>query len=514
MSTDLNLKNVILFGVENEYTIHVFDRHGQPYPAGEVESMVRSALCARMAGRSLRFLESHGGFALAANGGRAYWDRLGRVSAAEYSTPEVRSPLDACAYVQAGHRFYRDLAGDVLAAGRDAAVELYLSGTCLKTGNANGVHLNYYRAVDAPILELIPHLASLPCITSSGGFSRRGFASLQFVRSPRADLIGCVSGADSTYDRPLIDTYRKPYCRHGRRVQDMSADATHSMLPLYVRLGSTALLLAMVDLWGVQLDDLCPQDPLEAMRIWNRNPARKVPVQGGMRLGALDVQRRLLDLVRRQLDRPPGAFPDWSQEVVAAWERLLDAASEKESPDRTALDWAIHESLLRHVCGQHGFDWEQLPAISQAYQCLVELQHTTSPITQAEILRQSDSGRSQMQRVSVLLDKGQVGWDVFDDSIRWLQPILHLASTDFVEIGEEGIWRYFEAEMRRHLPRLTEDLIDLAGSTPPQDTRAKIRGEFVTEFAGTNASAGWDALVRPDGCRIDLSDPFATSIEA
>lgn len=93
-----------------------------------------------------------------------------------------------------------------------------------------------------------------------------------------------------------------------------------------------------------------------------------------------------------------------------------------------------------------------------------------------------------------------------------LEGCQYVLAGHLLEVGR-GASTCFEAEMRRRLPALTEELIAAARSIPPQDTRAKVRGAFVSKFAGTAGGAGWDALSHPDGRRIELPDPFDFDVE-
>jgi hypothetical protein len=285
------------------------------------------------------------------------------------------------------------------------------------------------------------------------------------------------------------------------------------MLPLYVRLGSTALLLAMIDLWGLDIGHLNPRDPVAAMKIWNRNPEKQQPLRDGKRCSALDVQRHLLELTRNQLSAPRGNVPDWSDDVIEAWQRLIDAACDEDNPDRTALDWVLHESLLRLVCTQHGFDWDKLPSIASAYVTLQGMPNGAWPHSNASSMNPRPPEQNQQEEFNAMLHSAAVEEDEFERAIQWLQPMLHLTSTEISEVGGR-VWNCLEAELRRHLPQLTDAAIDRASHTPPQDTRAKIRAEFVSQFAGSTGGAGWDTLLKPDGLRIELPDPFESDIEA
>jgi hypothetical protein len=194
------------------------------------------------------------------------------------------------------------------------------------------------------------------------------------------------------------------------------------------------------------------------------------------------------------------------------WDKLIHAAADEDCDDRVSLGWAMHESLLKYLCVQHDFDWLKLPTIAQVYVRLKALQGSLSPESDVSNLGYGRVGEPELEEIKAVLQAAAIKWDEFERATRWLQPILHLASTELLEVGR-GASTCFEAEMRRHLPALTEELIAAARSIPPQDTRAKVRGAFVSKFAGTAGGAGWDALSHPDGRRIELPDPFDFDVE-
>lgn len=508
VATSTDLTDVILMGVENEYSVFLFDPDGNPLSPDGVEASVKRGLDDLFRDEAVPFLESHGGWALA-NGGRAYWDRLGRVRAAEYSTPEVRDPLDACAYVQAGHQFYLKLRDHLLQHdGGVGSAEVHLAGTCLSgSGNANGMHLNYFRRRDEPVTPLVPHLASLGCVTGTGGWATAPVPTTRFVHSPRAELIRKLTGDDSSSSRPLIDTYRKPYGAH-RRVQEISGDAPHSMPQLYVRLASTALLLAMVDHWGLDVSRVGPADPLAALRAWNRDPGLRMPMADGRRASALDVQQRLADLVSGRLENPPGAVPAWANRSVELWRTLIGAARDEGDEARSALDWAVQRDLALGVCAESDVRWEELPPIAEALERLVsQLPAARRPADPAAWAATADA-RPAYESAPAVADGTPIPWERFARVVGSVQPILHWVSLQLSEVGGAA-HRESEHAARRVLPELSRARIAAAAGRPPADTRARVRGTFVQRHAGgRGAAAGWDRLTTA-GRSIDLPDPFS-----
>jgi proteasome accessory factor A len=81
----------------------------------------------------------------------------------------------------------------------------------------------------------------------------------------------------------------------------------------------------------------------------------------------------------------------------------------------------------------------------------------------------------------------------------------------FSSLGDDGLFNVLDrAGALRH--RVRELDVNGAVLHPPQDTRARIRGEVVRRLsaAGVVYGAEWTRIYEKDGLQLDLSDPFET----
>jgi proteasome accessory factor A len=89
-----------------------------------------------------------------------------------------------------------------------------------------------------------------------------------------------------------------------------------------------------------------------------------------------------------------------------------------------------------------------------------------------------------------------------------------MACKQYSEIGAERSL-FYKRQRAGLLDRITDDdTIKNAITTPPEDTRAKLRRELCDTF--NIEMIDWSVLVVNDGTRrrIDLPDPYATKLEA
>ncbi|HYM38990.1 MAG TPA: proteasome accessory factor PafA2 family protein, partial [Thermoplasmata archaeon] len=89
-----------------------------------------------------------------------------------------------------------------------------------------------------------------------------------------------------------------------------------------------------------------------------------------------------------------------------------------------------------------------------------------------------------------------------------------MACKQYSEIGVERSL-FYKRQKAELVDRITDDeTIKAAITTPPGDTRAKLRRELCDTF--NIEMIDWSVLVVNDGTRrrIDLPDPYATKLEA
>src|SRR6476619_1426297 len=198
------------------------------------------------------------------NGARLYVDH----AHPEYSTPEVTSPLDIVSWDKAGEQLMLDAgrrAGE-LAGG--ARIVLYKNNAD-NEGASYGAHENYLMRRSTPFGDIVRHLTpffvSRQVVTGAGrvGIGQDG-REHGFQISQRADFFEVEVGLETTLKRPIINSRDEPHAdpEKYRRLHVIIGDANLAEVSTYLKVGTTALVLAMIeDRW--LSDDLRISEPVK-----------------------------------------------------------------------------------------------------------------------------------------------------------------------------------------------------------------------------------------------------------
>jgi proteasome accessory factor A len=217
-----------------------------------------------------------------------------------------------------------------------------------------------------------------------------------------------------------------------------------------LKVGSAHLVLEMVEA-GVQFKDFSLDNPIRAIREISHDITgrRKVRLAGGREASALDIQR---EYHARAVEHVAKRTDDpVSRRVVDLWGRALDAIEKQDySTIDREIDWAIKHSLVERYQSKHG----------------LELSHPR--------IAQLDLAYNDIRR----------GRGVFD------------------LLQRKGL-----------VDRVTDDgEIEAAKDTPPQSTRAKLRGDFIAaaQQAGRDFTVDWVHLKLNDQAQrtVLCKDPF------
>src|SRR6478609_1620798 len=244
------------------------------------------------------------------NGARLYVDH----AHPEYSAPECTDPLDAVIWDKAGERVMEAAARHVASVPGAAKLQLYKNNVDGK-GASYGSHENYLMSRETPfsavIAGLTPFLVSRQVITGSGrvGIGPAGDEP-GFQLSQRSDYIEVEVGLETTLKRGIINTRDEPHADADkyRRLHVIIGDANLAETSTYLKLGSTALVLDMIE-EGMDLTDLALARPVHAVHVISRDPSLRatVALADGRELTGLALQRIYLDRVAKLVDsRDPG----------------------------------------------------------------------------------------------------------------------------------------------------------------------------------------------------------------
>ncbi len=400
-----------IFGIENEYGVTCTLRGQRRLSPDEVARYLFRRVVSW--GRSSNvFLE---------NGSRLYLD-VG--SHPEYATPECDSLYDVVAHDKAGERILEGLLRSAEQRLEDEGIRgqihLFKNNTD-SAGNSYGCHENYLvgrhgdfqRIIDT----LIPFFVTRQVFSGAGKLlqTARGTA---FCLAQRAEHIWEGISSATTRSRPIINTRDEPHAdaERYRRLHVIAGDSNMSEYVTYVKVGTTAALLQMLE-DDVVFRDLTLENPIRAIREISHDVTcrRRVRLANGRELSALDIQWEYLERAMRYA-RSTG-FPAEVEQAVLMWEYLLTGIEKDPLSLHRELDWVAKYRLVQGYRERHG-----LP-LSSARLALLDLSY-------------------------------------------------HDVNRD------RGI--YYLLQRRGEMERVvTDEAVTTAMTQPPATTRARLRGEFI-----------------------------------
>ncbi len=394
-----------------------------------------------------------------ANGGRLYLD-VG--SHPEYATAECDSMRELIAQDEAGKVMIQDLADLAETRLHEEGVEgdIYLfRNNTDSAGNSYGCHENYLvdRVGDFVALteQFIPFLVSRQLLTGAGKVLPQPEGAT-YCLSQRADHMWEGLASSTTRSRPIINTRDEPHADADRyrRLHVIVGDSNMSQVTTRLKVGMGHLMLSALES-GVSTADLALENPIKAIRAISHDITGRTPVAlaDGRRMTALELQGEYLRRATAWLatsDEVDDLDHAWTLEL---WMRALSAIESGElSAVETELDWVIKLRLLNRYLSGQGLDWDS-PRIAQ----------------------------------------------------------LDLAFHDIK--SDRGIFPVLE---KRGLAAriITNQEIVSAVETPPQTTRARLRGDFVgaaTEH-GRDFTVDWAHMKINDlqSQTVMCSDPFVS----
>ncbi|MGN6331407.1 MAG: depupylase/deamidase Dop [Motilibacteraceae bacterium] len=371
------------------------------------------------------------------NGARLYVDH----AHPEYSTPEVTNPRDALLWDKAGERIMEHAAR--LAAEVPGAQQILLhKNNTDNKGASYGSHENYLMRRETPFADIVRHLTpffvSRQVVCGSGrvGLGQDGSAH-GFQLSQRADYFEVEVGLETTLKRPIINTRDEPHANADkyRRLHVIIGDANLAEVSAYLKLGTTALVLAMIE-DGWLTADLSVERPVTALHQVSHDPSLQhlLRLRDGRRLTAVQLQLEYLEQARKYVEDRYGADTDeMTLDVLNRWESVLDRLERDPMSLSRELDWVAKLELLEGYRSRDGLDWDSY-----------RLQHVD--------LQYSD-----------------------------------------VRPGK-GVYNLLAAKGRFERI-LTDAEVAHAVSEPPEDTRAYFRGRCLAQYGDAVAAASWDSVI-------------------
>ncbi|WP_043643027.1 depupylase/deamidase Dop [Nocardioides alkalitolerans] len=389
------------------------------------------------------------------NGARLYVDH----AHPEFSTPEVVTPLDVVRWEKAGEQIMYDATLRAASLPKGQQIVLYKNNTDNK-GASYGTHENYLMRRSTAFADIVRHLTpffvsrQVVCGAGRVGIGQDG-RDHGFQISQRADYFEVEVGLETTLKRPIINTRDEPHADPDkyRRLHVIIGDANLSEVSTYLKIGTTALVLSMIE-DGFITADLTLETPVSALRAVSHDPSLKqlVALRDGRKLTAVQLQRVYLELAHAYVDERLGGDADeQTKDVLVRWGSVLDRLEQDPFLLAGELDWVAKLQLLRSYRQRDGLGWDD------AKLQLVDLQYSD------------------------------------------IRP-------------EKGLYhRLVRAGRMERL--LSDEEITSAMHDPPAETRAYFRGRCLEKFPQNVAAASWDSVIldlpgRESLQRIPTIDPL------
>jgi proteasome accessory factor A len=285
------------------------------------------------------------------------------------------------------------------------------------------------------VQHMMPFFVTRQIYTGAGKVGAENNAEpCDYQISQRADFLETEVGLETMHSRPIINTRDEPHAdpEKYRRLHVIVGDANMSEVATYLKVGTMAIVLSMVEDDAIDRD-LTLDGPVAAYRQVSRDLTCREPLRlkDGRTVTPIDLQREFL-AIAHDYYRTREAEP-WVRDVLLQWEKILDRLERDPLGLNRELDWVIKRVLIGNYIDRHGLDW-------------------------------ADS------RVQML-----------DLQYHDVRP---------------GKGLYYKLEEADAVERVvTDDEISKAIYDPPKDTRAYFRGMCLQRYADEIVSASWDSVI-------------------
>jgi proteasome accessory factor PafA2 len=371
------------------------------------------------------------------NGARLYVDH----AHPEYSAPETTNPRDTVVWDKAGELVIMEGARQARLIPGAPQLNLYKNNTDNK-GASYGSHENYLMRRSTAFASIVRHLTpffvSRQVVTGAGrvGLGQDG-AQNGFQISQRADYFEVEVGLETTLKRPIINTRDEPHANPDRyrRLHVIIGDANLSEISTYLKVGTTSLVLAMIE-DGWLSEDLGVDRPVSALHEISHDPTctHLMTLKDGRKLTAVQLQMEYLEQSRKYVEDKYGDDADrQTKDVLHRWEQVLDQLATDPMTLSDQLDWVAKYKLLQSYRDRDGLDWDD--------------------------------------------------------------PKLHLVDLQYADLRPDKGLYYKLVKSGRMQRIVTDEEIRMAVSHPPVDTRAYFRGRCMQQYAPQVAAASWDSVI-------------------
>jgi proteasome accessory factor A len=377
----------------------------------------------------------------------------------EISTPECLDAREIVVWDRAAERILvasMEAAKSILPPGQEIVVHKNNSDG---KGNSYGCHENYLMDRAVPFARVVqgitPFFVSRQVVVGAGkvGCEAPGVSwrEVPFQISQRADFFEEEVGLETTLKRPIVNTRDEPHCdaQKYRRLHVIIGDANLSEVATFLKVGTTAIVLAMIE--DEELGrDMTLMAPVAALRqvSYDLTLRRPIELASGARITALELQWHYLDQAKKYAESRglEAVGEEVGAEILRRWEVVLNGLETDPSSLAGQLDWVAKRQLIEGYRERHDLAWDdaRLKAMDLQYHDI--------------------------------------------------RPERSLAS----RVGLERL--------------VGDDEVTSAMTNPPRTTRAWFRGTCLQRWASAVVAANWDSLVFDVGGdplrRVPMMEPL------
>lgn len=390
-----------------------------------------------------------------ANGARYYVDH----AHPEYSSPECAGIRDAVLFDAAGEHILRESmnkANERLPEG--VRIDLFKNNSDGK-GNSYGCHENYLINREMPFAQIAAfittHFVTRQIFCGAGKVGHESPTGVVdqagYQITQRADFFEELIGLETTMKRPIVNTRDEPHCdpQKYRRLHVIVGDANMSQYATFLKLGTTSVVLSMIE-DGAFPKHLLIAHPIHAIkRISNDIELQEqVLMADGSRMSAIQIQTELCAAAHAYAETcdDTGLSTVELDEILCEWQDTLDKLSTHSDDLIAKIDWIAKLRIVEGTRRRHS-------------------------------LRDSDS---RLKAIDLMYHS--------------LDPKVCLAN----KIGLLSLYG--------------DVAIAHAALHPPDTTRAYFRGRVVDKWFGNIVNANWDSIVFDVGNRplqkVHMDEPL------
>lgn len=378
-ANSLYLMQERIYGTETEYAFQHFpasSTSARVFRGTEIYLFYLFRLALEQQGYRKLYEDKYNNFSIfLSNGARLYVDRG---SHPEYATAECRTWREAVVQEKAGERIIADLCPAIEKELQNIGYpgHLFIGKNNIDgAGSTYGSHENYLMERHATeethaffarlSRALIPFLVTRQIFCGSGKVDiEPGGSRESYQISQRADHI-VTELSTNTASKGIINTKDEALAhdQRYRRLHLILGDSNMSEFSLYLKLGTTGIVLRLIEEGGLSCE-IELEDPLLALRTISRDPGckQRVRLRGGKQLTAIEIQRLYLEMAQKfYATRNPDAL---ETDLLSKWEETLELLADDPYRLQRKVDWVIKKWLLERQMQREGLSWSS-PKIRQ-----------------------------------------------------------------------------------------------------------------------------------------------------